>query len=159
MTKTLAMRPGILTELSAELRDELCSLPLRQSADRLRGRDPALIEDAVRLHATVLRHRQQHVEDLGREHVLRRIEQQCVDVRLARFQVLLQLRASGADVVGAFESVHPLVQRSLGSGGGGLDWGRHVGGEYSRGSGACKAMRANYAEIHLYLQSRFRRRC
>ena len=32
--------------------------------------------------------------------------------------------------------------------------GRHVGGEYSRGSGACKANRPNCRQIHLNLYSR-----
>ena len=64
MTKTLAMRPGITERgagggcagaLAAELGDELGALPLGEPADRLRRRDPALVEDPVRLHPAVLR--------------------------------------------------------------------------------------------------------
>src|SRR6187551_2563432 len=101
---------GLQPPLPAELGDELCPLALGKAADRLRGRNAALVEDAVGLDSAVLRYRQQHVEDLGGHHVLGRIQEQRVDARLARFQILLELGAGGADVVGPLESVHPLVQ-------------------------------------------------
>ena len=72
----------------------------------------------------------------------------------ARFQVLLQLGAGRADVVGPLQRVHPLVERPLGGRGGGLDWGGHVGGEYSRGSSPCKGIWAISGQIHLDLESR-----
>jgi hypothetical protein len=50
--------------LAAKLGDELGPLPLGKPADRLRGRDPALVEDAIGLHPAVLRYSEQHVEDL-----------------------------------------------------------------------------------------------
>ena len=56
------------------------------------------------------------------------------------------------------QRVHPLVERPLGGRGGGLDWGGHVGGEYSRGSRARKGMLAISAQIHLDLDSRSRSR-
>src|SRR4029077_18904923 len=100
--------------------------------------------------------REQHVEYLGGHHVLRWVEEQRVDARLARFQVLLQLGACGTDVIGPLKSVHPLVQRPLGGRCRGLDWGGHVGGEYSRGSRARKGIRPVFRQIHLDLESRLR---
>ena len=65
MTKTRATR-GSGRQLSPQQRDELGALPRREPADRLARRDAALREDLVRLHAAVLRHREQQVEDLRR---------------------------------------------------------------------------------------------
>ena len=50
--------------LAAEHRDELGALTRGETADRLRGRDAAELQDLVDLHAPVLRNRQQQVEDL-----------------------------------------------------------------------------------------------
>ena len=50
-------------------------------ADRLRGRDPALLQDLVDLDAAVLGDGEQHVEHLGGLDVLRRLEQEVVDAR------------------------------------------------------------------------------
>src|SRR5580765_267319 len=124
--------------LTAELADQLTALALREPADRLRRGDPALVEDAVGLHASVLGNGKEHVEDLRGQHVIGRVKKQRVDVGLACFQVLLQLGPGGANVVGSFESVHPLVERSRWCGPGHLDWGGHLGGEYSRGPLRCK---------------------
>src|SRR4051795_8575026 len=86
-----------MAALSAQETDELAALALGQAADRLRRRDPALREDAVHLHAPVLRHRQQQVEHLGRLEVLGRIEQQAVDLCATSFQVPLQRGSARAD--------------------------------------------------------------
>src|SRR3954447_25444401 len=85
--------------LSAQETDELAALALGQAADRLRRRDPALREDAVHLHAPVLRSRQQQVEDLGRLQVLRRVEQEAVDLRATGLQIPLQGSSARADLV------------------------------------------------------------
>src|SRR5271166_3570709 len=98
--------------------DQLRALTLGEPADRLAGRDPAVNEDLVDLDAPVLRDGQQHVEDLGRLDVLRRVEQQRVDRPAARLQVPLELSPLDADLVGSGEGVHPLVERALWSGGG-----------------------------------------
>src|SRR4051794_17151238 len=99
MTKTLpaAMRPEILkgaavasAALAAEQPDQLGALAFGEAADRLRRRDPALVEDPVRLHPSVLGDGEEHVEDLGGEDVLRRVEQDRVDAGPARLQILLQ---------------------------------------------------------------------
>src|SRR3954468_3453092 len=101
--------------LSTQVRNELAALALGQAADRLRRRDPALREDAVHLHAPVLRHRQQQVEDLGRLEVLGRVEQQAVDLRATGFQVPLEGGSARADLVRSLKRVHTLRQRPLGS--------------------------------------------
>src|SRR3954452_9310134 len=101
--------------LAPQERDELAALALGQAADRLRRRDPALREDAIHLHAPVLRHRQQQVEDLGRLQVLRRVEEQAVDLRATGLQVPLQGGSARADLVRSLKRAHPLRQRSLGS--------------------------------------------
>src|SRR4051812_11911468 len=134
-TLTVSGTPG----LAAQVRDELAALALGQAADRLRRRDPALREDAVHLHAPVLRHRQQEVEDLGRLQVLGRIEQEAVDLRAAGLQVPLQRGSARADLVRSLKRIHTLRQRPLGSrtrrrlrrglGGGG----RHAARLYTRG--------------------------
>src|SRR3954467_8222197 len=104
------MRWFAAAALTAQLIYKLCALALGQSADRLRRRDPALVEDPVRLHPAVLRHGQEHVEDLRRQNVLRRIEEQRMDVRLARLEVLLQLCPGRTNVVGPLEGFHSLVE-------------------------------------------------
>src|SRR3954453_7965117 len=101
--------------LSAQETNELAALALGQAADRLRRRDPALREDAVHLHAPVLRDRQQQVEDLGRLEVLGRVEQQPVDLRATGLQVPLEGRSARADLVRTLKRVHALRQRALGS--------------------------------------------
>src|SRR5215203_2856389 len=96
--------------LAAQHADELGALPLRQAADRLARRDPALDQDLVDLHAAVLRNREQHVEDLRGLDVLRGLEKQIVDARAAGLEVALQLGAAGTDLVGALQRLHPLHQ-------------------------------------------------
>jgi len=67
MTKTLATARvvfGAAGLAPAHERDELAALALRETAQRLAGRDPALRQDLVDLHAPVLRDREQQVEDL-----------------------------------------------------------------------------------------------
>src|SRR5687768_998644 len=77
--------------LAAQHRDELGALALREAADRLARRDAALDEDLVDLHAPVLGDGEQHVEDLGGLDVLRRLEQEVVDLRAAALEVPLEL--------------------------------------------------------------------
>ena len=103
--------------LAAQELDELGALALGEAADRLRRRDPALGQDPVRLDPAVLRDREDHVEGLRREHVLRRVEEQRLDLRLAGLQVALQLGARRADVVGSPQGLHPLVVCSFRNGG------------------------------------------
>src|SRR4051794_41457223 len=88
-----------MAALSAQVGNELAALALGQAADRLRRRDPALREDAVHLYAPVLRHRQQQVEDLGRLEVLRRVQEQAVDLRASGLQIPLQGGSARADLV------------------------------------------------------------
>src|SRR3954451_11474625 len=101
-TVTAALR------LAAEVRDELAALALGQAANRLRRRDPALREDAVHLHAPVLRHGQQQVEDLGRLEVLGWIEQKPVDLRATGLQIPLEGGSARADLVRSLKRVHAL---------------------------------------------------
>src|SRR5262249_36955522 len=114
MTKTLA----------TEKRDELGALALREAADRLARRDPALVEDPVCLHAPVLRDREDHVEGLRRVDVFGRVEEKRLDLHLPGLEVALQLRALAADLVRTPQSPHPLVVGPLGNAGGCLDGGR-----------------------------------
>src|SRR3954451_1463762 len=107
MTKTRATR-GSAVALAAKQRDKLCTLPGREPADGLARRDAALREDLVGLHATVLRHREQEVEDLRRLDVGRRLHQQLVDRDAAGLEVPLELCPLGADLVRARERDHPL---------------------------------------------------
>src|SRR3954462_10558238 len=88
-----------LRGLAAQVGNQLAALALGQAADRLRRRDPALGEDAVHLHATVLRNRQQQVEDLRRLQVLGRVQQEPVDLGPACLEVPLQGGSARADLV------------------------------------------------------------
>src|SRR6188472_406457 len=97
MTKTRAKR------LAAQHRDQLGALALREAADRLARRDPALDENLVDLHAPVLRHRQQHVEHLRRLDELRRLQQEIMDADPPRLEIALELSAPGPDLVRALE--------------------------------------------------------
>src|SRR3954466_13251094 len=110
-TRTLTVfgTPGLATQV----RDELAALALGQAADRLRRRDPALGEDAVHLHATVLRHRQQQVEDLGRLEVFRRVEKQPMDLGATGLEVPFEGGSARADLVRPLKRIHPLRQRAL----------------------------------------------
>src|SRR3954451_6596711 len=101
--------------LSAQEGNELAALALGQAADRLRRRDPALREDAVHLHAPVLRNRQQQVEDLGRLEVLWRVEQQTVDLRSAGLQFPLEGGWARAVLVRSLKRINALRQRPFGS--------------------------------------------
>ena len=64
--------------------DELGALPLGEPADGLRLADAALVQQPRRLDATELRHRHQHVEHLGRRDVVGRVEQDLLDLGVAR---------------------------------------------------------------------------
>src|SRR5437764_1789638 len=106
ITKTLLTA----APLTAQHRDQLGALALREAADGLARRDPALLEDLVGLHAAVLGDGQEHVEDLRGLHPRGRIEQQPVDRGPAGLEVPLELRAAGPDLVGALERLHSLHQ-------------------------------------------------
>src|SRR5262245_46520130 len=110
MTAGTAAKKPWNRALLAQLRDEFRALALGEAADRLRRRDPALIEDAVGLHPAVLGNRHQHVDDLRRLDVLGGIHQQGLDLDLVGLEIALQLSALGADVVRPAKSFHPLVQ-------------------------------------------------
>src|SRR3954469_9455417 len=99
MTAVTAAKNPWNIPLLAQLRDEFRALALGEAADGLRRRDPALVEDPVGLDAAVLGDRHQHVEDLRRLDVLRRVHQQGLDLDLVALQVALQLRALRTDVV------------------------------------------------------------
>src|SRR4051794_31408426 len=113
MTRTRggAMATG---RLAAEVRDQLVALALGETADGLARRDPALREDAIDLHAAVLRNRQEQVEDLRSLQIFRRIQEQSVDLRAARLEIALEAGSPRPDLVGALESVHPLGERTFG---------------------------------------------
>src|SRR5690349_16466419 len=98
------------TGLAVEEPNQLRALAVRQAADRLRLADPALVQEASRLHTAELRHRHQHVEDLRRRDVLGRIAEDLLDAGRAGLEVLLQLRPADADVVRPLERFHPLVE-------------------------------------------------
>src|SRR3954454_15828635 len=89
--------------------NQLVPLAVGQAADRLRLADAALVEQARRFHATELRHRHQHVEDLGGGDVLRRLAQDLFDGNRPGLQVLLQLRTLDTNVVRSLEGFHALV--------------------------------------------------
>src|SRR6185312_2966051 len=116
MTNTRATRER-RSALATEQGDELGALARGEAADRLARGDAALREDLVRLHASVLRHRQQQVEDLRRLDVGRRFRQQFVNRDAPGLEVALELRALRADLVRARERDHPLVEGTLGRGG------------------------------------------
>jgi hypothetical protein len=81
-----------------------------QPADRLRLADPALVEEAGGLDATELRHRHQHVEDLGGLDVARRVTQDVLDPRPSVLEVFLELSPADANLVCPPQRVHSLVQ-------------------------------------------------
>src|SRR3954454_2221665 len=72
MTRT-GVSTGRDESLPAQVRDELVALALGQAADRLAGRDAAVREDAIYLHAPVLGNGQKQVEDLGGLEVVGRV--------------------------------------------------------------------------------------
>src|SRR5205085_3470990 len=102
-------KTGVRGLIAREEADELCPLPLGETADRLRLADAALVEEPRGLHSTELRHRHQDVEHLCRRHVFRRRVEHCFDLHATFLEVLLQLRASNTDVVGPLERFHPLI--------------------------------------------------
>src|SRR5215208_1104315 len=102
-------------QLPTELRDQLAALALGEAADRLRWRDPALGQDLVGLHAPVFRDGEDHVERLRGHDVLRRVEEQGLDLRLARLEVALQLRPFWPYLVGPAKSPQSLLVASLGN--------------------------------------------
>ena len=115
--------------LPVEERNQFLTLAARESADRLRLADPALVEHPCRLDVAELRHRQQHVEDLRGRDELWWIAQDLFDRHLTGLQILLELGAAHPDVVGPLECFHPLIERS--------DWslerctrGHHEGASY-----------------------------
>src|SRR5436190_13931571 len=110
-TRTPPMRR--LRPLAAQVGDQLVPLALGEPADRLAGRDPALREDAIHLHAAVLGDRQEQVEDLGRGQVLRGVQQEALDLHATRLQIALEPRPAGADLVRALERIHALCEGTL----------------------------------------------
>src|SRR3954452_25126134 len=92
MTKT---RPSAL---AAQHRDQLVALALGETADGLARRDLAGTQDLVHLHAAVLRDREEHVHDLGRLDVVRRLEEELVDRGAAGLEVALELSTLGTDL-------------------------------------------------------------
>src|SRR5436309_16033653 len=80
--------------LAVEEPNQLRALAIRQSTDRLRLADAALVEKAGGLHASELRNRYEHVEHLRREHVLRRLAEDGLDPNPPELQVLLEPGAS-----------------------------------------------------------------
>src|SRR5204863_6319998 len=112
-TRTPPMPRG--GRLAAEVGDQLVPLALGEPADRLARRDPALREDAIHLHPAVLGDGQEQVEDLGREEVLRRVQQEALDLHATGLKIALEPRPAGADLVGALERIHALCQGTLGS--------------------------------------------
>src|SRR5262245_17001359 len=79
---------------------QLLPLTVGQPADRLRLADPALCEQARRLHATELGDGHEHVEHLRGRHVLGRIAKDLVDRDVARLEIFLELGPLYPDVVG-----------------------------------------------------------
>src|SRR6266567_3288148 len=78
--------------MAVEEANQLRTLPVGQSPDRLRLADAALVEEARRLHAAELRHRHQDVEHLRGRDVLGRVREDRLDPHASVFQILLQLR-------------------------------------------------------------------
>jgi hypothetical protein len=70
-------------------------------------------QDLIHLHATILGHGQQQIEDLRGLQIIRRLEQQFVDRLAARFEITLELSPSAADIVRALERLHALRQRAF----------------------------------------------
>ena len=112
MTITGSWRPPVLPfgALLIEETNKLRPLPIRQTADRLRFGDPALVEIALGLHLSELRDSHEHVENLGGGDVVRRVAKDGLEADASQLEVLLELRALHADVVGPPESVHALVE-------------------------------------------------
>src|SRR5664279_347386 len=95
--------------LAVQQRNKLAALALGQAADRLARRDAAVHEDLVDLHAPVLGHREQHVEDLGGLDVFGRVEQQRVNRQAPRLEVALELSPLYAYLICPCKRVHSLV--------------------------------------------------
>src|SRR5262245_16302384 len=102
-------KTGGVELIAREEANELGPLPFRETADRLRLADAALVEEPRSLHSTELRNRHQDVEHLRCRHVLGRRVEDRLDLDATFFQILLQLCASDADVVGPLERFHPLI--------------------------------------------------
>src|SRR6185312_15421508 len=101
--------------------EQLAALAIRETADGLALADPALRQQARRLHAPEPRHRDQHVVDLCRQHLVRRLGDQVADPHPSRLEVALQLRPPHPYVVRPVERLHALIERSrrrLGEGAG-----------------------------------------
>src|ERR1019366_2186284 len=105
--------PASRVSAAAHEGDELAPLALGQPTQCLAGRDPALGQDLVDLHAAVLRHRQKEVEDLGGLEIIWWLEQQLMDRLAPGLQIALELRPAAANVVGPLQGFHALHQRAL----------------------------------------------
>src|SRR5205823_4596936 len=90
--------------VAVEESNQLGALAFGQTPDGLRLADPALVEEARRLHPPELGHRHQHVEHLRGRDVLGRVVENLFDLDAADLQVLLQLSAADPDVVGPGQS-------------------------------------------------------
>ena len=94
----LSYRPG-LSALGAKKSHQLPALPFGEAADSLVGADAAVVQHLGGFDLATIRHGQQYIDDLGGLDELRRSRQDLVDLDVALFQVLLEPRALGADVV------------------------------------------------------------
>lgn len=95
---------------AAEVSSQLAALALRQSADGLAGSNAALGQYLVDLDPSVLRHRQEQIEDLHGCGPLRGFSQDRMDRGPAALQVTLELGSTGADVVGLTQRTHTLSE-------------------------------------------------
>ena len=85
------------------------------------------------LHVAVLGDREQHVEHLRGEDVIRRVEEQNLDVRPPALRSLFSCARLGPDAVGLVEGVHPLGRESVRGARGDLV-AAGMGGDYTQGS-------------------------
>src|SRR3954447_10625316 len=102
---------GLLVEEVNQLR----ALTIGQPADGLRLADAARVEEARGLHTAELWDRHQDVDHLCGLDELRRSAEDRLDPYPSVLEILLQLCALDTHVVGAFERVHTLVERTNGS--------------------------------------------
>src|ERR1700746_898752 len=91
--------------------NQLRALPVGQPAHGLGLADPARVQKPCRLHAAELRNRHEDVDHLCSRHVLGWIAEDLLDVDATVLQVLLQPRATHANVVRALQCVHSLIER------------------------------------------------
>src|SRR4051794_38742479 len=103
------------SRLLVEEVNQLRALTIGQPADGLRLADAARVEEARSLHAAELRDSHEDVDHLGGLDELRWVAKDRLDPNPAVLEILLQLRALDAHVVGALERIHTLIERANGS--------------------------------------------